>query len=383
VLEVIDRIKQNLLNARGWTTNRKIVVIESDDWGSIRMPNKKVLASLTKLIPSIAQSPYCQFDSIASSEDLDALFSVLHSIKDKYGNSPIFTANTVVANPDFGKIRSNLFEQYYFESFTETLNSYYPNDDVFTTWQNGIDSGVFFPQFHGREHVNTLNWMKGLRENEKLLSAFDLGCWGIPKEVYFTEVGVNLQATYDAKSIEEIILHKDSLITGLKMFEEIFKYRSKSFIPNNFIFDKNSLSDVLIDNGVSILQGMKYHKNPRYHNKQNPLDRRILGKRGSNFVELVRNVNFEPSQELLSTDVVGRALSEVATAFFWNKPAIITTHRLNFIGGLSMDNRKRNLKSLQNLLSRILLKWPSTMFLNSVQLAEFIENDNSNNKVGI
>lgn len=35
-------ITHNLLNIPGWRTNRKIVVIESDDWGSIRMPSQEV-----------------------------------------------------------------------------------------------------------------------------------------------------------------------------------------------------------------------------------------------------------------------------------------------------------------------------------------------------
>ena len=41
----IDRLRQGITNRtmkfinerRGWKTDRKIVVIESDDWGSIRM----------------------------------------------------------------------------------------------------------------------------------------------------------------------------------------------------------------------------------------------------------------------------------------------------------------------------------------------------------
>ena len=31
-------ITSKIINIPGWTTNRKIIVIESDDWGSIRMP---------------------------------------------------------------------------------------------------------------------------------------------------------------------------------------------------------------------------------------------------------------------------------------------------------------------------------------------------------
>ena len=35
-------ISHNLLNIPGWRTKRKLVVIESDDWGAIRMPSKEI-----------------------------------------------------------------------------------------------------------------------------------------------------------------------------------------------------------------------------------------------------------------------------------------------------------------------------------------------------
>lgn len=39
-------LAKHYINLRGWKTNRKIVVIESDDWGSIRMEDKKSYNSL-------------------------------------------------------------------------------------------------------------------------------------------------------------------------------------------------------------------------------------------------------------------------------------------------------------------------------------------------
>jgi hypothetical protein len=39
-------LAKHYINSRGWKTKRKIVVIESDDWGSIRMPSKSVVELL-------------------------------------------------------------------------------------------------------------------------------------------------------------------------------------------------------------------------------------------------------------------------------------------------------------------------------------------------
>ena len=40
------KLMRNLSNLPGWRTKRKIVVIESDDWGSIRMPSKRAYEEL-------------------------------------------------------------------------------------------------------------------------------------------------------------------------------------------------------------------------------------------------------------------------------------------------------------------------------------------------
>mgnify|MGYP000999890125 CR=1 FL=1 len=40
---------EQIINIPGWRTNRKIVVIESDDWGSVRMRSREVYDRLILL----------------------------------------------------------------------------------------------------------------------------------------------------------------------------------------------------------------------------------------------------------------------------------------------------------------------------------------------
>lgn len=94
-------LARHLVNYKGWQTTRKIIVIESDDWGSIRMPSKEIYDNLLKSGIRVDRCPYNRYDSLASEEDLSALFDVLTSFRDMNGNHPVITANTVVANPDF------------------------------------------------------------------------------------------------------------------------------------------------------------------------------------------------------------------------------------------------------------------------------------------
>ena len=55
-----------------------------------------------------------------------------------------------------------------------------------------------------------------------------------------------------------------------------------------------------------------------------------------------------------------------------NKPAIISSHRINYIGSLVEENRAYNLSRLNNLLKIILEKWPDIEFMTSDQLGDLI-----------
>ena len=70
---MLKSIVRNLANLPGWRTNRKIVVIESDDWGSIRMPSKFAYSNLLKKGIDVDKSfLYDTLDSLEKKEDLEA-----------------------------------------------------------------------------------------------------------------------------------------------------------------------------------------------------------------------------------------------------------------------------------------------------------------------
>jgi len=80
---------------------------------------------------------------------------------------------------------------------------------------------------------------------------------------------------------------------------------------------------------------------------------------------------FEPSSRKY-TDPVGSCLKEIAIAFAWNKPAIICSHRVNFIGSVDLNNRIRNIGLFKQLLFEIIKKWPEVEFMSSDNLGMYI-----------
>jgi hypothetical protein len=353
-------------NLGGWRSNKRIVVIESDDWGSIRMPSKKVFKTLIDKGIQVDKSSYRRFDSLESNTDLECLFNSLISYKDFKGNHPIITANTVVANPDFKKIKGCNFLNYFYEPFPETLKKYPNHDNVLNLYKEGLNDGIFIPQFHGREHVNIEMWMNLINTNRDFKIAFENKMWGLSNDIFPNLKSI--QATFDSNKDKML---KESICSGLDLFEEIFGFKSNSFIANNFIWN-SSLEETLAKKGVVHLQGMKYQKLPKVKNQPRKMIRHHLGEKNKhNQIYSIRNCSFEPS-----TDGQGfeKTIKEIESAFFWGKPAIISSHRINFIGEIVEKNREKNIIEFKKLIKTILIKWPEVEFMDTMSLDKFIRN---------
>lgn len=364
---------QNFINTLGWKTKRRIIVFESDDWGSIRMPSKDVYRSLLKEGIRVDLCPYNKYDSLASKDDLEHLFNVLNQFKDSKGNYPVFTANTNVANPDFKKILQSNFSEYFYEPFTQTLNKQFSSTNVFSIWNEAIDNNLFYPQFHGREHVNPISWMKLLKNNHfEIRKAFEYKMFGLSR-ITSPNIKVLYLASLIFENNEEKAIIEKSILEGVNLFESIFGYKSESFIAPLYTWD-SELENILNKVGVKYIQGANSHNN------YDPITKRMFRVKRHfcgdvnlhNQIYLVRNCSFEPS--LTPNFDLNNTLKEIEISFRWNKPAIITSHRVNYIGSLDKKNREINIKTLNGLLKSILKKWPNVEFMNSTQLGKLIEN---------
>ena len=95
-------------------------------------------------------------------------------------------------------------------------------------------------------------------------------------------------------------------------------------------------------------------------------------KQRSGLFRTVRNVQFEPYKSV-SADWPNLALRQISNAFLFRKPAVVTTHRINYSGGLCETHRDRCLRLLDELLGKIRQRWPDAIFLSSDELAALIK----------
>jgi len=363
----------NASNLVGWQTKRKIVVLESDDWGSIRIPSKKDYDSMVRKGLDLGRSNYTSLDCLESNDDLENLFSLFGEFKDSTGRPPVMTPMCVMANPDFEKIKESGFSEYYYENFVETCKRYPNSDRVHNLWKQGISDRLFVPGLHGREHLNVIRWMHALKSNNMgLRIAFDHGSLGA---VY-----------YKGKPIPEYLgaFHPESS-SEIKSFGEIIEtaaylfYLNCGYSPSCFIApnkeEPKELEGVLQNTGVKYLTRSKMRKYPLGDNRFK-LEFNWMGKRnGLGQICLVRNCFFEPSswgEFNPNTNWIDNCMKEMGIAFLWHKPSIIISHRVNYVGSINPKYRDRSLRQLKELFTRMLKEWPDIEFLTSEELGELI-----------
>ncbi|MBN1182822.1 MAG: hypothetical protein JXB49_11080 [Bacteroidales bacterium] len=365
-------IKKALLNLPGWRTNRKIVVFESDDWGSIRMPSKSTYIKCLNAGYPVDKIAYERYDSLMSSDDLELLFDLLHSHRDKNGYYPVITANCVVANPDFQKIKQDQFQNYHFELITETFKKYPKHSSNFKLWQEGIRSKVFFPQYHAREHLNVSLFMNSLRKADPdILFGFENQMPGnilmkTPEEGNVFVEATRFHSLNDKKGKLSIYLE------GLDIFEKLFNYRSESVIPPNYSWCSD-YNEAVYKKGVRYFQGVHKMIEPVVGGKDKRHTYYLGMKNYLGQLYLIRNIFFEPSLvESSISDPVRKCLADIDIAFRMHKPAVICSHRINYVGYIVESNRDRTLNMLDKLLKMALKRWPDIEFMTSVQLGHLI-----------
>jgi hypothetical protein len=371
----MPKIYEFLKNQIGFKTDERIIVFESDDWGSVRSTSTEAVGDILnneRLNMGRNLSRYYKYDSLETSDDLKCLFEVLSAVKDSRGSYCKITPMFIVANPDFERIRSSSFSQYFYEPFIQTYFRYKGCDGSYELIKKGAAEGVFFPQFHGREHLNVTSWLNLLMENDYHTHfLFNHGMWGILRHGDSTDPGLSLQAAFNFASREEIFTQGKIIEEGLDIFEKIFGYRATCFTPPNGPLSRK-LEPLLSENGIRYIQTARVlYREPVGNNTFKTRLRYLAKQNKYNQVFLIRNCFFEPS-EPASFSWTDKCLEAISSAFSAGKPAIISSHRVNYSGSLSPENRASGLLQLKILLKTIVNKWPGVIFMSTEELGDYM-----------
>lgn len=362
------KIISNIRNIQsGVKVPNRIIVIESDDWGSNRIASKECFDGLvTSGILKKDCEVYDRCDSIAHSEDLSCIYEVISKYTGKDGKSAVITAFVNPVNPDFERIKDSGYNEYFYETFFETLAKEGEGENVKSAWIEGISNHLIYPEYHGREHLTVPLWMEQLQKgNKTVLNAFEYRYFAVPTNAISTKAA-QFRPTLYFDNINQKEWLKQSLSDGVDILKKIFGFAPIVFAPSNGVshpdFDK-----VLFDKGIIGL-----HNPNRYEPDGNGgitvAKYGRVNQIGQTYYH--RNCVFEPVQ--CSYDTVDFCMAQIQAAFNWHKAAIISSHRVNYLGKINPSNRSRGLSELNRLLASIVKKWPDVIFMTSDEYIRLI-----------
>jgi hypothetical protein len=364
----------NLKNLRGWRTPRKLVAIAVDDYANVRVASRRARELLIAAGLDLS-GQMDRYDTLETRQDLEALFEVLDSVRDSKGQPAVFTPYALAANADFSGIRED-GAHYHAEPATQTferLAAEQPRayEGTWALWQDGMARGLVRPQCHGREHLNVALFEHKLKRRAPDLMAnleHD-SLAGLSSEPDMP--GVGFTHAFGLHSRDELTRHRAILADAFDRFERVWGFRSTTFTPPAQQLHPDLHEEIAKYGVTSIDKPLSCNRRLGDGARRREVNR--SGRQlGHNHVTVVRNVVFEPGKEM-GFEPVERALEQINAAFFWRRPAIISSHRVNFCGHLDETNRKNGLEALRRLLQSIIKRWPEVEFVSVDRLVSEME----------
>jgi hypothetical protein len=350
----IRDFKQRLLRKfeywAGWRCYEPVIVFESDDWGLIRR-------RCSEFISTFAEPGERADEELETEEDLANLYQVLERHRDTSGRAACFTANFIVANPDFEAIARDQFNVYYEEPIGQMAG-------LREHWIEGLRRRVFFPQYHGRSHFWEEAWLRDLREGiPGAREMFDRRYHGGISLLKGADWRYHSEYVYWATGEKRSSNRLDTWLKGgLEFFRDVFGFFPASSIAPHYILTVD-LASAWHAAGGEFLQAMNNRivRDPEGHVKN---VRHIFGERSATGpLMLGRNVKFEP-RPLRPHQGIAASIEQIKDRFANHLPAVVDTHRMNYTGRF----RKSGLQDLDKLLDAVKPYRP--LFLTTSELGE-------------
>jgi len=370
---MLNRVKQDVKNLIGWKTRRKILVLSVDDYGNVRLASGKAREELDRAGLK-AVSRFDAYDTLENKEDLEMLYEVLDSVRDTHGRPAVFTTYALPCNIDFEKMSGENYVRYHSELLPRTFEKLSAMDPAayqgaWPLLQEGVSRRLLVPQFHGREHFNVKVFGDLLQQKDRELLA-SLKSRSLASLSVSDSQGPGYTAAFGFWDFKENQAFESIIEEGLNAFEKVYGYRAAQFIPPGG-GEHSIIHTYASKYGINYLEvpmikkehqgGGRYRTRFYYSGKKN----------ATGITYLVRNVVFEPTDGE-KTEAINLAMKQIEAAFRLKRPAIISSHRVNFCGHVDPGNRQKGLEALNVLLKRVCKKWPEVEFLSANELGDLV-----------
>ena len=313
-----------------------VLIVESDDWG-----------------------PGPDEDA----ERLRGLCAALQEFRDGVGRAPVLTLGVVLAVPGCGQEATAGGAPRYRRECLDAP-AFAPIRDAMI---EGRNAGVFAPQLHGMEHF----WPAALEAAalaNAAARAFLAGTQGVPRH---ESLPSHLQARWiDASRLPSSALNRGDVEPAVaeetECFARVFGTPARVAVPVTFTWTPD-VEAAWAQHGVRVVVTPGTRNTGRDSAGRLTDDGSLLrnGDMGpSGIVYIVRDVYLEPALGHEASAV----LREVSERYRLGRPALVETHRFNFVGDEAQT--ARSLDELRRLLQGALRAAPGLHFMSTEELAE-------------
>lgn len=374
---MIQTIKDHIKNIGGWRTTDRYVVLAFDDYGNVRLRDNAAADTLTEL----GHAPRNHFDirdHLETRADLEAMRDVLTSVTDAAGRGAVLSAYFTPTNLDFDALEewdATSDPHPPLVSLTETFARAAQRDEgayagAWDLWQDLFARDLAAPYYHGRQHFNTKAFVEKWREGDAALRA---ACaqGSLARLTSRDSAGRKIYAALDIGSVSELPDIAAEILDGADRFEAVFGHRSRVFNPPAGRAHPD-LHETLAEAGLWYLEAPYKEAYHLGDGKRRTMVSRTGDVASRSTRKIVRNVVFEPGPNGIDASIMA-ARASVSAAFRMGKPAIISSHRVNFGTYIDPAHGRANLEALRKLLKHIIADHPTIRFVSTYELGVIMD----------
>jgi hypothetical protein len=339
------------------------VVMESDDWGLCGFaPSREALADLDREDLSAGHFPPVYWGStLEDSTAVARICALLLRYRGRDGLPAIFQPNYILSS--LALEREGDDDRWVRRSLPD-LPETYRRPGLWNAVREGMARGLWYPEIHGALHYDPGLRMDAALSNETSERAARRGVLIFPGSGFSWELGSWRRRPQLEREFDGVVA----------TFVSLFGREPTSVIAPDYTWDARS-EEIWSSRGVRVIQAKREQRYPRRRGGglSNRFAKVVMRSwerlKRSQLVYLDRNCRLEVVQSAEPRAAANACVAAVRKAWDRGEPAIIETHRINFVH-LDPDVQEIGLNGLDHVLDAICTDDEAPLFLTDDELGQ-------------
>jgi len=351
-----DVVSRAYRKPAGFTFDRPVLLLQSDDWGRVGVRDGEGWDELQAAGLALGQKPY-DYYSLETADDVAELHQVLKSHRDSEGRPPRLVTNFCVANLDFENIAESDFRSLILKPLSEGLPGKWNRPGLLDAYQQGIADGVFYPALHGTTHSCRAALARHIGEDSErgtllralLLAGTPYIHWRMPW------IGFEYWDQERTPQFLSAAIQHDLVRDAAAGFADLFGVSPLSACAPGYRANDDTRR-AWADCGIRVAQNGPALTSPHFD--------------PSGLLHTYRTVEFEPALDP-QRYTLQHCLERAAGCFERGLPAIVSVHSINFHSTLK-NFRGPTLRLLHQFLSALERKHDNLLYLHDLELHDML-----------